>query len=192
MVRIRLPPPKSQRTFSPLRLNDPGRGAHRGIGLTLFGLAEHRAAVSRDECSLGFRPVRGHGDAGLLRARTTQHMVHPGIRGIVWPRFRLRIPSRRMAVRLGRGNMGASGAAPLGTVRGPVVLLLALLANRLRQETEGLAPHLTLGKRSARGRRCISSCPGSLWASSAWRLCARRAWCRSVDAFLGAALWRSR
>jgi hypothetical protein len=32
MVRIHSPPPKSQRTFSPLQLNDPGRGAHRGIG----------------------------------------------------------------------------------------------------------------------------------------------------------------
>jgi hypothetical protein len=36
-VRIHLPPPKSQRTFSPLQLNGPGRGAHRGIGRTIQG-----------------------------------------------------------------------------------------------------------------------------------------------------------
>jgi uncharacterized integral membrane protein (TIGR00698 family) len=35
---------------------------------------------------------------------------------------------------------------------GPVVLVLSLLANGMRKETEGPAPHLTLGKRSARGR----------------------------------------
>ena len=35
---------------------------------------------------------------------------------------------------------------------GPVVLVLSLLANRLREETEPPAPHLTLGKRSARAR----------------------------------------
>jgi hypothetical protein len=40
-VRIRLPPPKSRRTFSPLQLNDPGRGAHRGIGLTIQGHDRH-------------------------------------------------------------------------------------------------------------------------------------------------------
>jgi uncharacterized integral membrane protein (TIGR00698 family) len=35
---------------------------------------------------------------------------------------------------------------------GPVVLVLSLLANGMRKETEGSAPHLTLGKRSAPGR----------------------------------------
>jgi len=38
---------------------------------------------------------------------------------------------------------------------GPVVLVLSLLANRLRKETEGPAPHLTLDKRSARGRPAL-------------------------------------
>jgi uncharacterized integral membrane protein (TIGR00698 family) len=35
---------------------------------------------------------------------------------------------------------------------GPVVLVLSLLANGMRKETERSAPHLTLGKRSAPGR----------------------------------------
>ena len=34
-VRIHLPPPKSQRTFSPLQLNDPGRGVFT-LGLPVF------------------------------------------------------------------------------------------------------------------------------------------------------------
>ena len=34
-VRIRSPPPKSQRTFSPLQLNDPGRGVFT-LGLPVF------------------------------------------------------------------------------------------------------------------------------------------------------------
>jgi hypothetical protein len=54
MVRIHLPPPKSQRTFSPLQLNGPGRGAHRGIGRTIQGHDSHcytPTAPSRDRCS---------------------------------------------------------------------------------------------------------------------------------------------
>jgi uncharacterized integral membrane protein (TIGR00698 family) len=35
---------------------------------------------------------------------------------------------------------------------GPVVLVLSLLANRLREETDGPAPHLTMGKRPTRRR----------------------------------------
>ena len=35
---------------------------------------------------------------------------------------------------------------------GPVVLILSLLANRLREQTEGPAPHLAMGKRPARPR----------------------------------------
>ena len=48
MVRIHLPPPKSQRTFSPLQLDDPGRGAHRGIGLTIQGHDSHRYVPPAD------------------------------------------------------------------------------------------------------------------------------------------------
>jgi hypothetical protein len=47
------------------------------------------------------RLVRGICDAGLLCSGGTQRMVHPGIRGCVRSRLRLRLPSRRVAVRFG-------------------------------------------------------------------------------------------
>jgi hypothetical protein len=86
----------------------------------------------RDGCSLGVRAARGHCDAGLLRSRTTQHVVHPGVRRIVRPRFPIRVSSRCMAVRAGRGHLGDGGVAPLALRSGsrPPALSASVLINR--------------------------------------------------------------
>jgi hypothetical protein len=67
--------------------------------------------------SYGLRPVCGGGDAGLLRPREAQRVVHPGFRRLLWSRFSLRVSSRRLAVRLGRSHLGAGGPAPLELVQ---------------------------------------------------------------------------
>src|SRR6516162_3749434 len=65
----------------------------------------------------GFRPVCGGSDAGLLRPREAQRVVHLGFRGLLWSRFSLWVSSGRLAIRLGRGHLGASGPAPLDLVQ---------------------------------------------------------------------------
>jgi hypothetical protein len=70
-----------------------------------------------DGCSLGFRFVCGHRNARLLRARTAQPVVHSGIRDLMHARVGVWIPSGRLAFRTRRGDLGASGAAPLAPCR---------------------------------------------------------------------------
>jgi hypothetical protein len=65
----------------------------------------------------GFRPVCSLGDAGLLRPREAQRVVYLGFRGLLWSRFSLRVSSRRLAIRLGRSHLGASGPAPLELIK---------------------------------------------------------------------------
>ena len=47
-----------------------------------------------------FRIVGGYGDADLLRFGRSQPNVHPGLRGVLRPRFRLRVLARSVAVRI--------------------------------------------------------------------------------------------
>ena len=51
-------------------------------------------------CPHTFRLVGGYRDADLLRLGRSQPNVHPGLRCILCPRFRLRIPARGVALRI--------------------------------------------------------------------------------------------
>ena len=52
-----------------------------------------------------FRLVGRYGDADLLRVGRSQPNIHPGLRGVLRPRFRLRIPARSVALRIAGGNL---------------------------------------------------------------------------------------
>jgi hypothetical protein len=64
------------------------------------------------------RPVRRHGDAGLLRAGRPQRMVRSGIRGRLCAGLGLRLPPRRMAV--GRSGRNPGPSWPRGAGRGSI------------------------------------------------------------------------
>ena len=82
-VGIHLSPPKSQRAFSPLQLNDPGRGAHRGIALTIQGiptswprrLLRYADIVGRDsvmagtDCGFSQSPLAGRVHRSIMWAK---------------------------------------------------------------------------------------------------------------------------
>src|SRR5215469_17727126 len=58
-------------------------------------------------CPHSFRSVGGCGDADLLRVGRSQPNAHPGLRGVLRPRFRLWIPARGVALRITGGNLVA-------------------------------------------------------------------------------------
>src|ERR1019366_6440749 len=47
--------------------------------------------------------VRSNGDAGVLRVRKSQQVVYPGVRSGVCARVGLRVSTRGLAIRVGRG-----------------------------------------------------------------------------------------
>lgn len=51
------------------------------------------------------RLVCSYGDAGLLRSRSAEPLVHPRLRGSVRARFGLRFSARSVAFRIGRGGL---------------------------------------------------------------------------------------
>lgn len=49
--------------------------------------------------------ARSYGDAGVLRARKSQQVVYPAVRSGVCARIGLRVSTRGLAIRIGRGRL---------------------------------------------------------------------------------------
>jgi hypothetical protein len=60
-----------------------------------------------------FRPVRRYPHADLLRAGGSQPSVHSGLCGSVWVGFPVRVPARRVALWIGRGDLGRRSCVAL-------------------------------------------------------------------------------
>ena len=71
-----------------------------GIGLNQCFEEIAKTEAPPNGYSHSFRLVGGYCDADLLRIGRSQPNVHPGLRRILCPRFRLRIPARSVAVRI--------------------------------------------------------------------------------------------
>src|SRR5258706_9213809 len=67
-----------------------------------------------DDTLNNIRPVRGHGDAGVLRLGSAQPMVHSCLRRCLCARFSLRFHAGSLAVRTGRGYLVGSRGTTLG------------------------------------------------------------------------------
>ena len=73
-----------------------------------------RSAYAEDYGSAhAFWLVCGDGDAGVLRARGSQPVVRPVVRGGMCIGIGLRVPSRRLAVRIGGGCLVSRRGAAL-------------------------------------------------------------------------------
>ena len=78
------------------------------------GRIASRARILRsDDTVIHLRPVCGNRDAGLLRSRSAEPLVHFGLCGSLRPRLRLRISARRVAVRDRGGGLVSSGPKAL-------------------------------------------------------------------------------
>ena len=66
--------------------------------------------------------IRSYGDVDLLRARKSQPVVYPGVRGGVCIRVGLRISTRGLAVRIGGGYLVHCGRAAMVDCRGTIRL----------------------------------------------------------------------
>ena len=75
-----------------------------------------RSLIAGSLCDtfIHIRPVRRDGDAGLLRARSAQPVVHPGFCRSLCPRLRLRVFARRVAVWVGRSRLGCGRGTAVG------------------------------------------------------------------------------
>jgi hypothetical protein len=82
--------------------------------------------VRQHEPTHAVRFVRSYGDVGVLRARKSQQVVCPSVRSIVCARVGLRVSTRGLAIRIGRGGLvhrggaamlGCCGAIPLNDYR---------------------------------------------------------------------------
>jgi hypothetical protein len=82
-----------------------------------------------DDTFIHLRSVCGDGDAGLLRARSAQPVVHPGLRRSLRARLRLRFSAGSVAVRIGRGCLVRGCDTALGS-RVPVKMILHRRAQR--------------------------------------------------------------
>src|SRR5258708_14534992 len=67
-----------------------------------------------DDTLNNIRPVRAHGDAGVLRLGSAQPMVHSCLRRCLCARFGLRLPAGSLAVRTGRGYLVGIRGTTLG------------------------------------------------------------------------------
>ena len=64
--------------------------------------------------------VCSYGDVGVLRARKSQPVVYPGVRGGVCVWVGLRVSTRGLAIRIGRGCLVHCGSAAMVDWRGTI------------------------------------------------------------------------
>ena len=57
--------------------------------------------------------VRSYGDVGVLRSRKSQPVVYPSVRGDVCAWLGLRVSTRGLAIRIGRGCLVHCGGAAM-------------------------------------------------------------------------------
>jgi len=77
-------------------------------------LSRSLIAGSLYDTFIHIRPVRRDGDAGLLRARSAQPVVHPCFCRSLCPGLGLRVFARRVAVWVGGSRLGCGRGAAVG------------------------------------------------------------------------------
>jgi hypothetical protein len=72
-----------------------------------------RKATRRHGSTHGVWFVCSYGDVGVLRARKSQPVVYPSVRGGVWVRVGLWVSTRGLAIRIGGGRLVDCGGAAM-------------------------------------------------------------------------------
>jgi len=75
--------------------------------------------VTHDEAPYSIWSICSDGNAGLLRFRKTESMVHIGLRRFVRAWFDLWFSPRRLALRSNRGRLGSGSSTALVDRNGP-------------------------------------------------------------------------